>query len=76
LRRAALRLLGSDRDRQKLFTRYYHQQQGLLQIFEDFCLEDASGCRDCPFPEQLLAKKCLEFVQPERLRASYPSRHL
>jgi hypothetical protein len=54
LRRAALRLLGSDRDRQKLFTRYYHQQQGLLQIFEDFCLEDASGCRDCPFPEQLL----------------------
>jgi hypothetical protein len=54
LRRATLRLFGPDRDRQKLFTRYYHQQQGLLQIFEDFCLEDASGCRDCPFPEQLL----------------------
>lgn len=54
LRRAALRLFGPDRERQKLFTRYYHQQQGLLQVFEDFCLEDASGCRDCPFPEQLL----------------------
>ena len=53
LRRAALRLFGSDTQRQKLFTRYYHQQQGLLQIYEDFCLEDASDCRNCPFPEQL-----------------------
>ncbi len=53
LRRAALRLFGPDEQRRKLFTRYYHQQQGLLQIFEDFCLEDASDCRDCPFPEQL-----------------------
>lgn len=54
LRRAVLRLFGTDRERQKLFTRYYHQQQGLLQIYEDFCLEDASDCRHCPFPEQLL----------------------
>jgi hypothetical protein len=53
LRRATLRLFGSDSQRQKLFTRYYHQQQGLLQIYEDFCLEDASDCRNCPFPEQL-----------------------
>lgn len=53
LRRAALRLFGPDTDRQKLFTRYYHQQQGLLQIYDDFCLEDASECRHCPFPEQL-----------------------
>jgi len=53
LRRAVLRLFGPDRERQKLFTRYYHQQQGLLQIFEDFCLEDASDCHECPFPEQL-----------------------
>ena len=53
LRRAALRLFGIDTQRQKLFTRYYHQQQGLLQIYEDFCLEDASDCRNCPFPEQL-----------------------
>ncbi len=54
LRRAALRLFGENRERRKLFTRYYHQQQGLLQIYEDFCLEDASDCRNCPFPEQLL----------------------
>lgn len=53
LRRATLRLFGVDSERGKLFTRYYHQQQGLLQIFEDFCLEDGSDCRDCPFPEQL-----------------------
>lgn len=53
LRRASLRLFGRDEMRQKLFTRYYHQQQGLLQIYDDFCLEDASECRDCPFPEQL-----------------------
>ncbi|MEX2579566.1 MAG: DUF2851 family protein [Verrucomicrobiales bacterium] len=53
LRRAALRLFGKDAKRQKLFTSYYHQQQGLLQIYRDFCLEDASGCEHCPFPEQL-----------------------
>ncbi len=53
LRRASLRLFGDDEARRKLFTRYYHQQQGLLQIYDDFCLEDASDCRDCPFPEQL-----------------------
>jgi hypothetical protein len=27
------------------------QQQGLLQIFKDFCLNDKSNCRDCAFPE-------------------------
>ena len=59
LRRASLRLFGSDQDRQKLFTRYYHQQQGLLQIYDDFCLEDASECRHCPFPEQLTQWKAL-----------------
>jgi len=53
LRRAALRLFGPDPERRKLFTSYYHQQQGLLQIYRDFCLEDHSECRDCPFPEQL-----------------------
>lgn len=53
IRRAALRLFGPDRERQKLFTSYYHQQQGLLQIYQDFCLEDLSECERCPFPEQL-----------------------
>lgn len=27
------------------------QQQGLIQIFQDFCLNDKSGCRQCQFPE-------------------------
>lgn len=53
LKRVTLRLFGPDRARRELFTRYYHQQQGLLQIYEDFCLVDASECRGCPFPEQL-----------------------
>ncbi len=53
LRRAGLRLFGAEKDRKKLFTSYYHQQQGLLQIYRDFCLEDASNCENCPFPEQL-----------------------
>tara|TARA_R110002096_G_scaffold40688_2_gene110336 strand:+ start:907 stop:2367 length:1461 start_codon:yes stop_codon:yes gene_type:complete len=53
LRRAGLRLFGKDEKRGKLFTSYYHQQQGLLQIYQDFCLEDLSECDQCPFPEQL-----------------------
>jgi hypothetical protein len=28
-------------------------QQGLLQIYEDFCLQDNSDCAQCPFPEQM-----------------------
>lgn len=54
LRRASLRLFGNDEARQKLFTSYYHQQQGLLQIYSDFCLKDASECEQCPFPEQVV----------------------
>ncbi len=50
--RAALRLFG-ETPRGTTFQRYLHQQQGLLQVYEDFCLEDASGCADCPFPERL-----------------------
>jgi hypothetical protein len=52
VRRAALRLFGetprSVRMQKKLF-----QQQGLLQIYEDYCLEDDSACAECPFPERL-----------------------
>ena len=67
LRRAALRLFGRDEKRQKLFTRYYHQQQGLLQIYADFCLEDASDCRNCPFPEQLTQWRSLSRAPLESL---------
>lgn len=53
LRRAALRLFGEDAQARKRFTRFFYQQQALLQIFQDFCLVDDSGCAECPFPEQL-----------------------
>ena len=51
-RRAALRLLGNRPDTAE-FTRFIYQQQALLQIFDDFCMEDDSECDDCLFPEQL-----------------------
>jgi hypothetical protein len=35
------------------FKKRVFHQQGLLQLYEDFCLEDDSGCVDCPFPERL-----------------------
>ncbi|MBL9116221.1 MAG: DUF2851 family protein [Verrucomicrobiaceae bacterium] len=50
--RAATRLFGLT-PRAKDFQRKLHQQQGLLQLYEDFCLEDDSNCADCPFPERL-----------------------
>lgn len=52
LRRAVLRLFGEDK-RGAEFTTKLHHQQGLLQIYEDFCLEDDSACANCPFPERL-----------------------
>lgn len=48
----ALRLFGNDPRRQQ-FLRYLGQHQGLLQIYEDFCLQDDSDCAQCPFPEQM-----------------------
>jgi len=52
LRRVALRLLGRRPDANH-FTRLFALQQGLLQVYQDFCLADLSGCKNCPFPEQL-----------------------
>ena len=37
----------------KPYLKYAWQHQALLQIYQDFCLEDLSDCSDCPFPEQL-----------------------
>ncbi len=50
---AATRLFGSDNQR-KAFMKTAAHQQGLLQIYEDFCLQDDSDCAACPFPEQML----------------------
>jgi hypothetical protein len=52
VRRAVLRLFG-DSARGGEFQKKLHHHQGLLQVYEDFCLEDDSACADCPFPERL-----------------------
>ena len=52
VRRAALRLFGES-PLARIFQKKLHHQQGLLQIYEDFCMEDDSACADCPFPERL-----------------------
>jgi len=52
LETAATRLFGNN-SRQKQFLRTVAQQQGLLQIYEDFCMQDNSDCAQCPFPEQM-----------------------
>jgi diadenosine tetraphosphatase ApaH/serine/threonine PP2A family protein phosphatase len=49
---AALRLFG-DAPPDAKFLRSAAIQQGLLQIYEDFCQRDASDCEQCPFPRQL-----------------------
>jgi hypothetical protein len=53
VRIAAARLFANN-PRQGEFLRRLAGQQGLLQIYEDFCLRDASDCAQCPFPEQVL----------------------
>src|SRR4029453_12354048 len=55
LETGAARLFGDD-PRRPRFLRTVAQQQGLLQIYEDFFLQHASHCAQCPFPEQIL--KC------------------
>lgn len=52
VRRAALRLFGEGAEA-AAHAKFIYQQQALLQIYDDFCLVDASECDDCPFPEQL-----------------------
>ena len=48
----ATRLFGDDLRRNQFLKTVAHQQ-GLLQIYEDFCLQDNSDCAQCPFPEQM-----------------------
>jgi hypothetical protein len=52
VRRCAIRLFGSE-DAAAMWLKKAAHHQALLQIYRDFCLEDASDCTDCPFPEQL-----------------------
>jgi len=50
---AAMRLLADSSPHRKLADRLINQQ-GLLQIYEDFCLQDCSDCAQCSFPERVL----------------------
>lgn len=52
VRRATLRLFG-DSPRAADFSKRLFHQQGLLQIYEDYCLADDSACAECSFPEKL-----------------------
>lgn len=52
VKRCALRLFGSMEAAEPWLKRVAHHQ-ALLQIYQDFCLEDFSDCANCPFPEQL-----------------------
>ena len=52
LETAATRLFGNDLRRAQFLKTVAHQQ-GLLQIYEDFCMQDNSDCAQCPFPEQM-----------------------
>ena len=52
LETAATRLFGDDPRRAQFLKTIVHQQ-GLLQIYEDFCMRDNSDCAQCPFPEQM-----------------------
>ncbi len=49
---AAQRLFG-DSPLRRAMLKTAAQQQGLLQIYEDFCMRDASDCERCRFPSQL-----------------------
>ena len=49
---AALRLFGPS-ELGRALLRDAAMQQGLLQIYEDFCMRDASDCERCLFPRQL-----------------------
>lgn len=52
VRRCAIRLFGSEEAAAPWLKKAAHHQ-ALLQIYRDFCLEDSSDCKACPFPEQL-----------------------
>lgn len=52
---AAARLFGGNAVFRRAVPRTVAVQQGLLQIYEDFCLRDASDCARCSFPERVKA---------------------
>jgi hypothetical protein len=51
IRQTAATLLGPDHP-PRLYAKAL-ERQGLIQIFQDFCLNDRSRCRNCPLPHAL-----------------------
>ena len=49
---AAARLFATDA-RQAELLKNAAMQQGLLQVYEDFCMQDESDCAACLFPRQV-----------------------
>ena len=49
---AAARLFATD-PRQAGLLKSAAIQQGLLQVYEDFCMQDQTDCAACPFPRQV-----------------------
>ncbi len=52
VKRCCERLFGS-LARARPHLKFAWQHQALLQLYQDFCLEDVSNCQACLFPEQL-----------------------
>ncbi len=52
VKRCGIRLFGS-KEAAKPWTRRICHHQALLQVYQDFCLDDYTDCEECPFPEQL-----------------------
>ncbi|MEI6074836.1 MAG: DUF2851 family protein [Verrucomicrobiota bacterium] len=57
LKLARQRLLGSQNNR---LLKSAAEQQGLMQIVRDFCEQANATCKDCRFPDLLLARKHAE----------------
>jgi hypothetical protein len=53
VRVAAARLFAGEGPRQADLLKSTAMQQGLLQIYEDFCMRDESDCAACLFPRQV-----------------------
>jgi len=67
VRHAAFVLFGPDHN-PKLY-RTALRQQGMLQIFHDFCLNDRSACRDCRLPAAIAGFVAKEPVHSGGRRA-------
>jgi len=52
IRQTAHALFGRDHN-PNLYSKNALRQQGLIQIFHDFCLTDRSACESCPLPAAL-----------------------